>query len=177
VRKPDALGELAGEVEVVRGDALDAAAVRGAVQGVEAVISSLGQGSSNKPTTTMSAGTANVVAGMRDAGVRRLLCVSSLGAADDPDEPFLFRTFGRWLYGNIFADHRRMEASVRASDLDWTILRPAALTDAPAKKRYRVSIDVRPRGASAISRADVAAFAMDELAEPRYVRRAVALGD
>ncbi len=176
VRAPEGRSGLPGDVEIVRGDARDRQAVLRAVTGMDAVVSSLGQGSSNQPTTHMSDGIAIILAAMGEAGVSRLLCVSSLGACDDPHEPFLFRTVGRWLFGNIFADHRRMEANVRASDRAWTIVRPASLTDGPETGRYRTAIDNRAKGANKISRADAAHFLLEELANGAHQRQAVALG-
>ncbi len=176
VRAPEGSCDLPDGVDLVRGDARDRESVLRAVTGMDAVISSLGQGSSNKPTTHMSEGIATILSAMSEAGVSRLLCVSSLGACDDPNEPFLFRTVGRWLFGNIFADHKRMEANVRASDRAWTIVRPAGLTDGPETGRYRTAIDNRAKGANKISRADTAHFLLEELAKDAHPRQAVALG-
>ena len=173
-RDPSALAGL--PVEVAHGDVLRPETVRAAVAGMEAVVSALGQGTSNAPTTHMSEGTAAILAAMKEHGVERGVFVTSLGACDDPDEPFLFRFFGRRMFGNIFADHRRLEANVRASGTAYTLVRPGALTNAPGKGTYRVCRDRRARGANTIARADVAHFIVRELVAREHVGEAVALG-
>jgi uncharacterized protein YbjT (DUF2867 family) len=56
------------------------------------------------------------------------------------------------------------EADLRARDLDWTIVRPGRLTDAPATGRIRLAASPVPRGA--VSRADIAAVIAALLGEP-----------
>jgi uncharacterized protein YbjT (DUF2867 family) len=168
---------LAGmKLEIAAGDVLKPETVGPAVDGVDAVVSALGQGTSNRPTTHMSQGTAAILEAMRTHGVKRGVFVTSLGACDDPDEPFLFRVIGRRLYGNIFADHRRLEERVRASGCDWTLVRPGSLTDRPRSGTYRVARDRRPPGGNTIARADVADFILEELTAGAYVHSAACLG-
>jgi NAD(P)H-binding len=49
-----------------------------------------------------------------------------------------------------------MEEIVRASGLDWTIVRPPSLTDKPFTGHYRTRRDLNLRRNFAVSRADVA---------------------
>jgi uncharacterized protein YbjT (DUF2867 family) len=49
-----------------------------------------------------------------------------------------------------------MERTIRASELDWTIVRPPQLTDKPFTGTYRVREGHLPRFGFNISRADVA---------------------
>ena len=62
-----------------------------------------------------------------------------------------------------------------ASDLDWTIVRPARLKDTPARGTYRVEQAQALRGGNVTGRADLAAFMLKELSEPRFLRKAVAI--
>ncbi len=83
---------------------------------------------------------------MRQQGVRRLVCVSS-SAADPGIEtdgglffnrvlvPMITHTIGKTTY----ADQRRMEKLVMDSDVDWTIVRPSGLFEAPAVTDYRIT--------------------------------------
>ena len=57
--------------------------------------------------------------------------------------------------GDVGAGNRAAEADLRARDLDWTILRPGGLTDAPATGKVRLAAPPVPRGS--VPRADVAA--------------------
>ena len=92
------------------------------------------------------------------AGVRRFVQVSSMGAGEPP-RPGTDESWAAYITAKTAA-----EADLRARDLDWTILRPGRLTDAPATGRIRLASPPVPRGA--IPRADVAAVIAALLDEP-----------
>jgi putative NADH-flavin reductase len=121
-------------LRVVHGDVLDLASVEQAVAGQNAVLSAIGAPFSRKPITVYSQGTANMIQAMNHHGIRRLVVVSS-GATNlhpDPREGFLFRRIIKPIVGRtLYADMSLMEALVRESDLDWTIIQPARLFDTP----------------------------------------------
>jgi len=83
------------------------------------------------------------------AGVRRFVQISSMGAGQPP-RPGTGEVWAAYIAAKTAA-----EADLRARDLDWTILRPGGLTDAPATGRIRLAPPPLPRGK--IPRADVAA--------------------
>ena len=83
------------------------------------------------------------------AGVRRFVQVSSMGAGSPP-RPGSDEVWAAYITAKTAA-----EADLRARDLDWTILRPGGLTDAPAAGRIRLAPPPVPRGT--VPRADVAA--------------------
>ncbi|OBF62513.1 NAD-dependent epimerase [Mycobacterium sp. 852002-50816_SCH5313054-b] len=123
------------------------------VAGADAVLSTLGVPFTRGPVDTYSVGTRNVVNAMREAGVDRLVVVSSTGASPAPGrrhaplalrlfEPIVAHTIGKTVYHDI----RRMEALVRESGLDWTIVRPSGLFDLPRLTNY-VAGEVDPVGA------------------------------
>ena len=163
------------KVAVFRGDVLDAASVEVAVGGQEAVMCSLGAGRRGR---VRSEGTRNIVRAMEGAGVRRLVCQTTLGAGDSSGNLDFFWKhvmFGL-LLREAFADHEQQEAHVRGSDLDWTIVRPAAFTDGERTGEYRHGFPPSKKGLKLkISRADVAGFMLDQLADDAYLRRAPGL--
>jgi uncharacterized protein YbjT (DUF2867 family) len=71
-------------------------------------------------------------------------------------------------------DKERQEALVKASDLDWTIVRPGGLTDSPATGNYKSGLDPEI-GAGQVSRADVAAFVLKQLTDLTYLHKAPAI--
>lgn len=83
------------------------------------------------------------------AGVRRFVQVSSMGVGQPPgagtDE----------VWAAYITAKTAAEADLRSRDLDWTIVRPGGLTDAPATGRIRLAAPPVPRGT--VPRADVAA--------------------
>jgi len=158
---------------VMAGDILEPQEVRQAVAGQEAVCLTIGIGVTWKPVRVFSQGTENVLAAMAEHGVRRLVCVTGIGAGDSKGHGgFLYdRIFKPLLLKTIYEDKDRQEALIRASDTDWTIVRPGFLTTGPLTGNYRVLTDLRGVTASNISRADVAHFILKELSSHRYLRQ------
>lgn len=173
-RNPDAL---TGVADVSRGDVLDPVSLAAAMRGVDCVISVLGTKLTLKPVTLLSTGTRHLVAAMRAAGVARLICVTGMGAGDSRGHGgFVYdRLILPLLLGRIYADKDRQEEIVRASGLDWTLVRPAFLTDGPATGAYRVITRFTDERMTKISRADVAHFLVGEALAPRFSRQSVNL--
>ncbi|MEU5533749.1 NAD(P)H-binding protein [Streptomyces sp. NPDC020362] len=167
-------------LEVVGADVLDPVAVDAAVAGRDAVLSTLGVPAGKEPISTYSCGTANMVAAMQRHRVRRLAVVSSSGVDPHPysDGGFLFNrvllpyvtnVLGKTLYD----DMRRMEELVRASDLDWTIVRPSGLYHLPSATDYTVAEGHADGRFTA--RADLAASMLALLDDDRHLRTAVSV--
>jgi putative NADH-flavin reductase len=165
---------------VVEADVHDAAAVDRAVQGADVVLSALGVPFTRKQVTLYSEETGNIIAAMSRHGVKRLIVVSS--SATEPHhhgdggfllnrvlQPLVTATIGKTTY----ADMRRMEDLIRGSDLEWTIMRPAGLFDAPGVTAYELREDQAPGVFT--SRAGLAASMLDQAADTRFVRKAAAV--
>jgi putative NADH-flavin reductase len=97
----------------------------------------------------------------------------------DPGDGFLMRhllnPIVKAAFGTSYADLAQMEDVLRASDLDWTAVRPPRLTDKPLTGTYRMAYDQNVRRGLSISRADVAHVMLRVLAEPQTIRRTVSL--
>lgn len=158
-------------LRVIQGDVLDPAAVERAVLGSDAVIITLGNG---RKGVVRAEGTRAVIEAMNRAGVKRLICQSTLGAGDSrANLNFLWKyiMFGL-LLRPAYADHQQQETYVRASDLDWTIVRPSAFTDGPRTGTYRRGFAGDEAGLSLkIARADIAEFLLDQVTDPTYVHQ------
>ena len=138
-------------VEWVRGDLGDTAALAALVAGADAVIHVAGLTNTPDPAEFDVAnvtGTANVLAAMTGAGVRRLVFVSSLSARK-PDLS---------VYG---ASKAKAETLVEASGLDWTTVRPPAVygpRDIDMLDLFRAArwgvVPLPPGGATSIIHAD-----------------------
>ena len=164
-RSPEKLAIQNDRLEVVRGDALDLVSFQSTLTGQEMVISALGI-LTKEPTVFYSSSMQNILQAMRTAGVRRLLCISA--GATDPGgwqrliiKPILWR-----MHGEMYIDLLRMEAAVKASGLDWTILRPPRLMDQPRTGHYQVGINRHLLFGNSIRRADVADFIVTHLTDP-----------
>lgn len=176
-RQPDRLELRHARLVTRTGDALDPDSVRAAVDGHDAVIIALGAGASRK-SRVRSQGTLNVINAMQAHGVTRLICQSTLGVGDSwANLNFMWK---RIMFGLLlkpaFEDHVLQEQLVRASGLDWTIVRPSAFTDDAPGDDYKVDFPASERGLSLkIARAEVAAFLAKCLGETPFTHRAVAI--
>lgn len=170
-RHPEHLPRQSAGLQTVAGDILNLSLVQQVVAGQEAVCLTIGVGVTIKPVTVFSQGTKNVLAAMAEHGVRRLVCITGIGAGDSAGHGGLLydRLFKPLLLKTIYEDKDRQEALIRASDTDWTIVRPGFLTNGPLTENYRVLTDLWGITADKISRADVAHFMLEELSAPRYV--------
>lgn len=171
VRDPSGLDVAHERLTVFRGDVLDGGSVERAVRGQEAVLCSIGAGRKGR---VRSEGTRNIVRAMEGAGVRRLVCQTTLGVGESSgnlDFFWKYVMFG-FLLREAFADHEQQEAYVRRSALDWTIVRPAAFTDGGRAGEYRHGFPPVKKGLKLkISRADVAGFMLDQLADDAYLHQ------
>jgi putative NADH-flavin reductase len=174
-RNRDALAAASGLI-AVGGDATDAQAVAATVDGADAVLSALGPRGPKAPALLESAARNTVVA-MSKTGARRLICVSAAGAfvEDDPNMNALVKFVLPKILATQFADVRAMEQVIRASDLDWTLVRPTRLVNGGVTGKYRAAPDYPPPGGRKISRADVAQFVGAALEENSWLEAAPAL--
>ena len=178
VRRPEHFALRHPNLTVVPGDVLDPAAVETAVAGQAAVVSALGHKRWMFPTRILSAGTANVLAAMARHGARRFVCVTSLGVGDSWWRMGLYYTLFVLpvILQFYFWDKYLQERIVRASGVDWTIVRPGALTNGKARGIWRTGRQIgNPFWTVRIARADVARFLLDEMAHPHHLRETVAV--
>ena len=177
VRDPAKISALEHEnLEIATGDVLNPEAVAAAVQDQEAVCVAIGAGP--KRTTIREEGTRIIIRAMHDNGIRRLICLSSLGVGDSKSNlPF----FTRYVIVGIvlrhaFADHENQEIVVMNSELDWTLVRPPHLKEGPRTGVYQHGFAVTHRDIEGwVSRADVADFMVSQLDDDSYFHQAVGL--
>lgn len=173
VRDPAKMTVQHAHLTLIQGNVLDRVAVDRALAGADAVFISLGN-TANNPNQIVSAGTAVVLDAMKSAGVKRVIVISSLGVGDSKDQvPLFFKALIVTALRNAFQDKEAQEKLVMGSELDWTIIRPGGLTDGPATGAYRAGLD-RSIGGQ-VARADVAAFALAQLASDDYLHKTPAI--
>jgi putative NADH-flavin reductase len=173
VRNPAALTTKHERLKLAQGDVLDYASVQAAVPGQDAVLSALGVRKLRK-NTVLSDGTKNLLRAMEQHGVKRFVCESSLGVGDSKGQlGWVFNLFIiPLLLRNIFRDKEVQEQYIKQSNLDWIIVRPAALTNGPRTGVYRSGFSTTERTIKGkISRADVADFMLKQLTDDTYLRQ------
>jgi uncharacterized protein YbjT (DUF2867 family) len=140
------------------------------LSGADAVVFAAGAGpgsGARRKDTVDRAASVLVADAAERAGVRRFVQVSSMGAGQPP----------RLGTGEVWAAYitakTAAEDDLRARDLDWTILRPGGLTDAPATGKIRLAAPPVPAGT--VPRADVAAVIAALLDNPGTRHRTLEL--
>jgi len=161
---------------VITADVMDPTAIKSALDTSDAVISALGPRRGGPPAILTSSMRA-ILTAMDAANVRRLIAVSASGFFTEPGEGPLTRYAAKPILRTILrdncADTRRMEALITASNTDWTLIRPAQLTNA-GRRLYKTALDhyVGPR----IARADVADAILNALENQATVTHRLNLG-
>ncbi len=184
--------KLSREVRAVEADleAPDPAALECAVEGADAVLSALGARSASEAGIA-SRGTRAIVQAMQAARVRRIVAVSAAPVATmpspgrpkppkhDPGDGFFMRNLlsplTKAAFRKTYADLALMEDFLRASGLEWTVVRPPRLTDKPLTGSYRTAIGQNVRRGLFVSRADVAHLMLRVLEQPETVGQAIAI--
>lgn len=167
VRNPDRLQEFAGRIRIQQADLLHRGELARALTGQEAVLSAFGPrlplAAPDKDLLTRFAPV--LIGAMREAAVDRLVIVSVAFLFRDAVMPQAY-LFGRLFFRSVMDDAAAMENVVTASGLNWTLVRPPQLTDAPASGKYRVREGHLPVFGFKISRADVAEYMIQSIADP-----------
>src|SRR5215471_243312 len=142
-------------------EAASADDVAALLSGADAVVfaAGAGPGSGAPRKDSVDRAASVLMAGAAEqAGVRRFVQVSSMGAGQAP-RPGTDEVWAAYVTAKTAA-----EADLRARDLDWTILRPGGLTDAPATGKIRLAAPPVPGGT--VPRTDVAAVIAALLDDP-----------
>ena len=173
VRNPAKLPADRPGLTPIVGDVLDQTAVDDCVRATDAVICVLGTRPGATPIE--SRGTACILAAMQSQGVRRLIAVTSMGVGDSAEQMSTFvRVLMKITLKKVMAAKEEQEGLIRASGLDWTIVRPGGLTDGPLTGTYAAGLEKSIR-ARRVSRADVAQFVLKQLTDDRYLRQTPAV--
>ena len=145
---------------------LNGEALTAALAGCDAVISTLGIGTSRQPTTVYSQGVSNILSGMRVHHISMLSVVSAVPAGPRDRAPLLQRhvilpILDR-VFGASYDDMHRMESRLAdETAINWVVLRPPRLLTRSARGSYRLDAHELPAGANSITYADLAAAMID----------------
>lgn len=170
VRSPEKLATVNSNLRVVIGQATDTSAVSRALEGVDAVISTLGGKGSVIANSTQA-----IVAAAREAGVKRVVVLSSWLVERDRMNA-VTRLLTGIAMGPVIKDQNAGEQALRRSNLEWTIAYASVLSDGPAEGSVVVLPDgAKRRLSEKVSRADVAAWMIQAATGVQHSRRAVGI--
>jgi uncharacterized protein YbjT (DUF2867 family) len=157
LRNPDRLGNIdSNRVRVIEGDVLDMEKLKEAMVGQDVVYANL--------AGNLEQMAKNIVEAMDATGVKRLIFISSMGIYDEvPGEK----------YGSILDPYRKAAEIIEASNLDFTILRPAWFTNKD-EIDYETTQKGEPFKGSVVSRKSVAHLVVKLAVSPELeVRRSL----
>jgi putative NADH-flavin reductase len=161
------------QLRVVRGDIHDRTAVTATLDGADAIISTLGR-QQRAGGDVCTDGIRTVLSAAARNGPRRLMVLSNYGVGDSRYRTAYVAV--SWLLERaVLRDKEQMEALMRESDTDWTVVRAPVLTNGPRTARYRTGTDLRLSFTARVSRADLAEFMLAELHRNAHLRQAVAI--
>lgn len=165
-------------LEVVQGDVLNAATVASVIAGADAVVSGLGGAGVEDPGEAQSQGMRNIVAGMQQHGVRRVLGVAGGGILnstegglrhDQPTFPAVFK--------KVSSRHKEAWHAMRDSNLDWTMIATGDIVPGERTGVYRTLEEYLPEGGRRISVEDVADFLLRALRDNLHLQKRVGAGN
>jgi putative NADH-flavin reductase len=174
VRNPGKLKITHPNLNIIKGNVLDFESVQKAVAGQDAVLSALGHKRFIIYSNILSEGTKNITAAMEMHGVKRFICITTLGINDSRFKMGLYYTlfvipFITFFY---FMDKRKQEKIIRSSKLNWTIVRPAQLTNGKLTGKYKHGENLGNYIITKlISRANVAHFMLSQLNDSTYFHK------
>lgn len=167
-------------VRVIVGDVRNRASIREALSGSDAVLQCLGVGGlgDGRPNSLVPDATRLIIDEMKAAGLRRLVCMGNVGVPGSG--AYLIRFLVAPLLARklrpILAAKIKMEAILRACDLDWTVVRMPVLTERPDRKRIKISPEGRATGIS-ITTGDAANFMLDIIDKRQFFGSAVSVAN
>ena len=178
VRNPEKMKN-ANNVNLIlyKGDVLNVGEVENALKNQDVILCALGDGKAGK---IRALGTKNIIEAMNKTGQKRLICQTTLGMGESYGNlNFIWKhiMFGM-LLKKAFQDHQLQEKYILNCHLDYTIVRPSALTDGEITNDYKIGFDKNFKKLNLkISRADVADFMLQQISTNEYLKKAVSISN
>lgn len=182
VRDPAKLDRTDPKLVVVTGELTDRRSVEAALDGADAVISALGPSlKRSTPAGPLAAGVRTIVDSMLAHDVRRFIGLATPSLADPQDgshwKHLILPVMAKLAFPNALKELRDMTAAATDSPLDFTIARITNPTNKSRSGVIRSGFLGRDNVGSAMSRADIAGFLIQQLTDTRYRRAMPAISN
>jgi putative NADH-flavin reductase len=176
VRDPASIAFSHPQLTVIQGNALNPESVTEVVAGHDAVVSAI-KPSANQPQSALAEAAYALLAGVKRAGVKRLLVAGGAATLEVAPGVLLLDTLtvpDEWK-SVVLGNRDTWEVYRKNSDLDWTYFCPP-LTIEPGERTgtFRLGTDqliTNEQGESRISAEDYAVALLDEIEQPRFIRQ------
>jgi len=176
VRRENGLNFEHPNLKIVVGNLSNTEKLKNAITGADACISALGGGSLTKHATEIINGIDQIVSNMEHEGVKRFIYLSSVGVGESRyfmAQPVRFIVCDLLLRIPL-ADHNTNEQRIAKSKLQYTMVRPGGLTDGLKTGNLKHGSEKTIlKGNPKISRANVAAFMLDQLTDVSNIKKGV----
>lgn len=164
-------------LRVIEGKVSDSQSVASAIKGQNAVIQCIGIGGRGNGSKTTVASDANrvITHAMEKEVVKRYIAMSVIGAGDSWQSlPWIYRQsilplFQKW-FVPIIDDKNRMETDIRATNLDWTIVRSTTVKDTPPHGSYIASTNGKKIFIT-VTALDLTDFIVGQIEDTRYIKQ------
>lgn len=143
--------------EIIKGDASNFNELKAALAGVDLVYANLAGANIEDQAET-------VVKAMATNGIKRLIWVSSLGIYDEV--PGKFGEWNKNILGSYLTTYRAAADKITESDLDYTIIRPAWLTNKDEVSYEKTVGAQTPFKGTEVSRLSVADYIVNIIENP-----------
>ncbi len=173
-RNPTKLKLQHRNLKVLKGNVLVPETLENALQGQDAVLCALGHKRFFIKTTILSKGTRNLINAMKTNNVKRFICITSLGINDSRFKLGLYYTLFTIpvILFFYFRDKEKQEKIIKASGLDWTIVRPGQLINRKKRTTYKHGPNLGSYILTKmISRVNVAHFMLSQLEDTTYLHK------
>ena len=145
---------------IVEGDVLDEKKLEDVIRGQDVVYANL-EGEMDQMAR-------NIVEAMNETGVKRLIFITTIGIYDEV--PGKFGKWNKKMIGNYIPPYRKAADIIESSDLDFTIIRPAWLSD-DDEVDYETTQKDEPFRGTEVSRKSVGALVAKLIKNPELERR------
>lgn len=156
-------------LELVQGALFDEIQVYKAMKGCDAVLMALSGGSAGTDLTR-SLGTKNIVAQMQKAGLKLIIAVGGF-AVLNADEDTMIMDTGTFPQEDLVVagEHLKAYQLLKGSDLTWTFVCPADITNGEVTGQYTTKADYLPDfNKFTVNTGDLALFMLNELERKEY---------
>lgn len=182
-RTPAKLDAVRDKVTVVRADGRDVDSLTAALEpefdAVVSIVGASGLFEARKVTDLYSVTTANLIVALTRRRLSRLVVVSSAGVEPQVNDGWFYvHVLKRYFLGPMYADILRIAGALKASALDYTIVRPPYLTGGGPTGKYRISVGRNFDDDKSLRRGHLAEFLLRSVEQPNgFLRQTVALSE
>jgi putative NADH-flavin reductase len=175
-RNPDSFTIRHDRLDLIKGDIFQPYTFEKAMAGKDAVISCLGI-QKREPTKVYSEGVSNIIKAMEIYSLKRIICLSAGAVIVPPKGSFMMRFIIKNIlqkrFAHLYSDMLIMEQILRATDLNFTVIRPPWLRDAKPTGNYRSAINEYLSNPTKIARADLADYIVTHLMDVKTFKARV----